>query len=148
MTSSGSLASANGVNPRRSQKTTTISRRWLSRNDSSPESTISSASCGDRKRRSLAIRSSWPTCACTRSSSSRFQAASSAACRVTVSWYRLIRANEATRASSSLRSIGLVRKSSAPASRALVFCSSPLAVTMTTGRNAMVGSARIRRHTS
>ena len=29
ITSSGSLASANGVNPRRSQKTTTISRRWL-----------------------------------------------------------------------------------------------------------------------
>ena len=29
MTSSGSLDSANGVKPRRSQKTTTISRRWL-----------------------------------------------------------------------------------------------------------------------
>ena len=70
ITSSGSLASANGVNPRRSQKTTTISRRWLSRNDSSPESTISSASCGERNRRSRPIRSSCATCSATRASSS------------------------------------------------------------------------------
>ena len=82
MTSSGSLASANGVKPRRSQKTTTISRRWLSRNDSSPESTISSASCGDRNGAAGRSARARPTCACTRSSSSRFQAASSAACRV------------------------------------------------------------------
>ena len=65
-----------------------------------------------------------------------------------VSWYRLIRASEATRASSSLWLIGLVRKSSAPASRALIFCSSPLAVTITTGRYAVSGCSRIRRHTS
>ena len=81
MTSSGSLVSAKAVKPRRSQKTTTISRRWLSRNDSSPESTTSSTSCGDRNRRRRFTRSSSATWACTRASSSRFQAASSAAWR-------------------------------------------------------------------
>ena len=86
ITSSGSLASANGVNPRRSQNTTTISRRWLSRNDSSPESTISSASWGDRKRRSRLIRSISDTCDATRASSSWFQAASSSDWRLMVSW--------------------------------------------------------------
>src|SRR6202140_3545801 len=50
MTSSGSARSANPVKPRRSQNTTTISRRWLSRMLSSPCATISSASCGARKR--------------------------------------------------------------------------------------------------
>ena len=58
ITSSGSAVSANAVKPRRSQKTTVISRRWLSRNDSSPEMTTSSASCGDRNRRSRPSRSS------------------------------------------------------------------------------------------
>ena len=65
-----------------------------------------------------------------------------------VSWYRLILASDATRARSSLVSIGLVTKSSAPASRALIFCSSPLAVTITTGRYAVAGRPRISRHTS
>ena len=100
---------------------------------------MSSASWGDRNRRSRPIRSSCATCVSTRDSSSRFHAASSSACRLMVSWYRLIRASDATRASSSLWLIGLVRKSSAPASRALIFCSSPLAVTMTTGRYAVSG---------
>src|SRR5215210_242832 len=68
----GSLASAKGVNPRRSQKTTTISRRWLSRNDSSPESTMSSASWGERNRRNRPMRSISDTWSDTRASSSRF----------------------------------------------------------------------------
>ena len=147
ITSSGSLDSANMVNPRRSQKATTTSRRWLSRNDSSPESTISSASCGERKRRSRPMRCSCSTCVSTRDSSSWFQAASSLAWRLMVSWYRLIRASEATRANSSFWLIGLLRKSSAPASRAWTFCSSPLAVTMTTGRYAVSVCSRILRHT-
>ena len=46
MTSSGSLDSANDVNPRRSQKTTTISRRWLRRKSSLPESITTSTSWG------------------------------------------------------------------------------------------------------
>jgi hypothetical protein len=76
--------------PRRSQKnTTTISRRWLSRNDSSPGSTISSASCGDRKRRSRLIRSGCDTCASTLDFSSRFHVASSLARRSIVSWVPL-----------------------------------------------------------
>ena len=85
---------------------------------------MSSASCGDRNRRNLRIRSSWATCVSTRPSSSLFQAESSLAWRLIVSWYRLIRARDATRARSSLLSIGFVRKSSAPASRAITFCSS------------------------
>ena len=71
ITSSGSLASANVVNPRRSQKTTTISRRWLSRNDSSPESTISSASCGRQEAPQPAHPlAAATTCVSTRDSSS------------------------------------------------------------------------------
>ena len=69
MVSSGSPLSANGVKPRRSVNTETISRRWLRRNDSSPVSTTSWAICGDRKRRSRPSRSSSATWAATRSSS-------------------------------------------------------------------------------
>ena len=65
-----------------------------------------------------------------------------------VSWYRFTRTSERTRASSSACSNGLVTKSSAPASMLRSFCSSPLAVTITTGRNEVVGSARIRRQVS
>ena len=49
---------------------------------------------------------------------------------------------------SSARFTGLVTKSSAPASMALTFWSSPLAVTITTGRKAVSGLARIRSQTS
>ena len=148
MTSSGSFDSANGVKPRRSQKTTTISRRWLSRTDSSPELITNSETCGERNRRSRLTRSSSSSCRETRLSSSAFQAASSAACRVIVSWYRLIRVRDATRASSSGCLKGLLTKSSAPTSRARRFSCSPLAVIITTGRNAVLSSARIRRQTS
>jgi len=44
--SSGSTVSAKAVKPRKSQKTTVISRRWLSRIDSSPSETINSATVG------------------------------------------------------------------------------------------------------
>ena len=148
MTSSGSDVSANAVNRRRSQNTTTISLRWLSRKDSSPELTTRSASWGERNRRSRPSRSSSCTWVLTRCSSSWFQAVSSAVCRSIVSWYRLIRTSDLTRASSSAWSNGLVTKSSAPASMACRFSWSPLAVIITTGRNSVRGSCRIRRQTS
>ena len=46
MTSSGSAISAKPVKPRRSPNTTVIRRRWLLSIDSSPDETMSSASCG------------------------------------------------------------------------------------------------------
>jgi hypothetical protein len=53
ITSSASALSVNPVNPRRSQKSAVISRRWLSSCFSLPDATIRSATCGGRKRRSL-----------------------------------------------------------------------------------------------
>jgi len=50
MTSSGSEVSANAVKPRRSRKTTTISRRWLLSGSSAPPWTIASARAGEKKR--------------------------------------------------------------------------------------------------
>ena len=137
MTSSGSAVSANGVKPRRSQNTTVISRRWLSRNDSSPDVTMSSASCGDRNRRSRPTRSSSSTWACTRClelAVPRRELGGLPLDRVVV----LLDPHQGrTRASSSAWSNGLVTKSSAPASMARSFSWSPLAVIMTTGRNAV-----------
>ena len=86
MTSSGSAVSAKAVKARRSQNTTVMSRRWLSRNDSSPEETTRSASWGERNRRSRPIRSSCSTCSWTRWERVRFHSASSAACPSMVSW--------------------------------------------------------------
>src|SRR5438270_5402987 len=65
MTSSGSARSAKAVKPRRSQNTTTISRRWLSRIFSSPCDTINSASCGARNRFNRPTRPNSSTCAAT-----------------------------------------------------------------------------------
>ena len=59
ITSSGSAVSVKAVNPRRSRKTTVISRRWLFSGSSAPPATISSASCGEKKRFSLPTFSSW-----------------------------------------------------------------------------------------
>ena len=84
MTSSGSAASAKDVKPRMSQKTTTISRRWLASRLSS--STTTSANWGERNRRSRPMRSISSTWTATRASSSRFQSAISAAWLRTVSW--------------------------------------------------------------
>jgi hypothetical protein len=56
--------------------------------------------------------------------------------------------SERTRASSSAWSNGFVTKSSAPASIARRFSCSPDAVIITTGRNSVAASARIRRQTS
>jgi hypothetical protein len=67
---------------------------------------------------------------------------------VIVSWYRFSRTSEATRASSSAWSNGFCTKSSAPACSDGSRCCEPLAVIITTGRNAVRSSARIRRHTS
>ena len=148
MVSSGSPLSANGVKPRRSVNTETISRRWLRRKDSSPVSTTSWAICGDRNRRSRPSRSSSATWAATRCSSVVFHSASAAACATTVSWYRLTRTSERTLASSSALLSGLVTKSSAPTSIARTFSASPLAVTMTTGMKDVAGFSRIRRQVS
>src|SRR6516164_410002 len=65
-----------------------------------------------------------------------------------VSWNCFTRSKDFTRANSSAWSNGLVTKSSAPASKAWSLSFSPLAVIMTTGRNAVVGSSRSLRHTS
>src|SRR5438445_13425920 len=69
MTSSGSEVSAKAVKPRRSRKTTVISRRWLFKGSSALPDTIISASWGEKKRLSLPRRSSWATCSATRASS-------------------------------------------------------------------------------
>src|SRR5207247_457535 len=75
--------------------------------------------------------------------------ASSAAWLWTVSWSALIRRSERTRARSSGWLIGLVRKSSAPASSPLTRSSDgSRAVTITTGRSPVSGVSRIRRQTS
>ena len=58
MISSGSVVSANAVNPRRSRNTTATSRRWLFNGSSAPPARISSASCGEKKRLSRPSRSS------------------------------------------------------------------------------------------
>ena len=50
MTSSGSVVSAKVEKPRRSRKTTVISRRWVFRGSSAPPATMSSARCGEKKR--------------------------------------------------------------------------------------------------
>ena len=84
ITSSGSLVSAKGVKFRRSEKTTTISRRWLSRRLSSP--TTRSASCGERKWRRRLVRSSSATCWATRVSSSVFQSPQLVGLARMVSW--------------------------------------------------------------
>ena len=64
--------SAKAVKPRRSRNTTVISRRWLCSGSSAPPLTISSASCGEKKRRSRPTRSSSATCSATRRSSDAF----------------------------------------------------------------------------
>ena len=77
MTSSGSAVSAKAVKPRRSRKTTVTSRRWVLSGSSAPPATISSASCGEKKRLSRPSRSSCATCSRTRCSRVRFSSASS-----------------------------------------------------------------------
>ena len=67
-----------------------ISRRWLLSGSSVPPLTMSSASCGEKKRRSRPTRSSSPTCSATRRSSEAFQSLTSAASVSTVSCRRLI----------------------------------------------------------
>ena len=60
-----------------------------------------------------------------------------------------MRSSDFTRASSSGWFMGLVRKSSAPASMPLMrSCIGSSEVTITTGSNACFGSARMARHTS
>ena len=73
ITSSGSAVSVNAVKPRRSRKTTVISRRWLFSGSSAPPATISSASCGEKKRFRRPTCSSSRTPSATRCSSVRFQ---------------------------------------------------------------------------
>ena len=142
MTSSGSDVSAKAVKPRRSRKTTVMSRRWLLRGSSAPPVTMASASWGEKKRLSRPRRSSWATWDCTRSSRVRLSSASSSQSCLTLR-------SERTRASSSGWLMGLVRKSSAPASIPLTrSCDGSRAVTMTTGRSAVAGSARRALHTS
>ena len=107
-----------------------------------------SASCGDRNRRSRLTRSSSASCASTRCLEfgvPRRQLGGLPLDRVVVP---LDPDQRATRASSSPWSNGLVTKSSAPASMARIFSWSPLAVIITTGRNAVTGFRRILRHTS
>ena len=142
MTSSGSDVSAKAVNPRRSRKTTVISRRWLFSGSSVSPLTISSASWGEKKRLSRSRRSSCASCCSTRCSRVRFQWASS-------SWSSLILSKDFTRARSSGWLMGLVRKSSAPASMPFTrSCVGSSAVTMMTGSIAVAAFWRIRRHTS
>src|SRR5271163_1872796 len=57
MTSSGPTSLAKAVKPRRSQKTTLTSVRWLSRRFSCPTFSTSSAICGARKRLRRPMRS-------------------------------------------------------------------------------------------
>src|SRR5262249_7701329 len=116
ITSSGFAVSAKAVNPRRSQKTTLMSRRWLSNTSPSPEERTSSASCGARNRFNRLTRSISATCSVTRFSSVRFQSASSLACACTWSCSALIRSAERTRATSACWSTGLARDSAAPRS--------------------------------
>ena len=67
------------VKPRKSQNTTVISRRWLSRTFSPPEETMSSAICGERNLLRRSMRSISPNWSATRCSSVRFHCASSSA---------------------------------------------------------------------
>ncbi len=142
MTSSGSEVSANAVKPRRSRNTTVMSRRWLRSGSSAPPSTIASASWGEKKRLRRPSRSSWATCSATRPSSVRFSSA-------TWSHRLFTRNSERTRASSSGWWMGLLRKSSAPASMPFTRSwAGSSAVTITTGSIAVAGLSRIFRHTS
>ncbi len=119
-----------------------MSRRWLLSGSSAPPETIASASWGEKNRLSLPRRSSWATCSATRDSRVRFSSPSS-------SHSCLTRRSERTRAMSSGWLMGLVRKSSAPASMPLTrSCAGSSAVTMTTGKSAVAGSLRIALHTS
>ena len=120
MSSSGSVVSANAVKPRRSQYTTTISRRRLFSGSSPLPSTIISASLGEKKRFRRDSRSFSATCSATRRSSVALQSASCAACRCVSSCRRLMRSSDCTRAKSSGWLIGLPRKSSAPAAMPLI----------------------------
>ena len=145
ITSSGSAVSVKAVKPRRSRKTTVISRRWLFSGSSAPPATMASASCGEKKRLSRPTRSSCATPSATRCSSVRFHCASSARWRCTSSCSALMRSSERTRAISSAWLTGLLRKSSAPASMPLTrSCSGSSAVTSTTGSTAVrrVGADR------
>ena len=141
MTSSGSAVPANAV------KAGGRRRRRRSLGDGSPGTTRRLSRrrgppARGAKAGSRLTRSSSSTWALTRCSSSLFQPLSSSFCRSTVSWYRLTRTSERTRANSSAWSNGLVTKSPAPASIAATFSWSPLAVIITTGRNSVRGSRR------
>ena len=149
MSSSGSVVSANAVKPRRSQYTTTISRRRLFSGSSPLPSRIISASFGEKKRFRRESLSFSCTCSATRRSSVALHSASCAAWRCVSSCSRLIRSSDCTRANSSGWLIGLPRKSSAPAAMPLMrSCCGSSDVHSTTGRSAVAGSLRRRRQTS
>ncbi len=149
ITSSGSAVSVKAVKPRRSMKTTVISRRCEASGSPAPSASRACTSAGEKKRFRRAMRSSCATPSATRCSSVRFQSASSLRWRCTWSYRNLMRSNERTRAINSACATGLVRKSSAPASRPLTrSLSGSSAVTRITGRMPSAGSARIARQTS
>ena len=116
----GSAVSVKAVKPRRSRKTTVISRRWLFSGSSAPPATMSSASCGEKKRFSrrqpLELRHLSAHALLERAVPLRQLVALALAPRRSSA---LMRSSDLTRASSSAWLTGLVRKSSAPASSPL-----------------------------